>query len=562
MKSMNLQIYKTIGVISLMFIMILGGIIFFNTKDQQNNLTKEIERSADMLTDAVHSGMIYPMAMGSGRTVQQQMVNLKKSMTEMEVYIFGFDKTIAYSTEKETLGKNLTESIHSPNLAAALDRLLKDDKSPDGGYEETVEGKPYLSVMRPIHNENRCHHCHGKSLSVLGGLMVRQSTEKMYGLLTKIRTKNSIWGIIGCFMAMVALFLLITQWVIQPIRHLIKGLSESTEQVASASSQVSSASQSVAEGTSQQAAGLEETSSSIDLMASMTRKNADNAGLANTLTMETSLVVDEANRFMAELTESMRKISSAGEETAKIIKTIDEIAFQTNLLALNAAVEAARAGEAGAGFAVVADEVRHLAMRAADAAKSTTNLIEGTVKNVRKGSEIVSRTNEAFVKVATGAKKVSQLVGEITAASQEQAQGIEQISKVMVEMDKVVQKNAASAEESASAAEEMNAQALQVNGIIQDLVAIVGSSNGAHNGGVTVAKRARPAVGRLYHTTANLLHHGVSEGQAPVIGETLPRKQNKRKKAVEGKRAPQKDPKEVIPLHEGKEKDEEVLRNF
>ena len=209
----------------------------------------------------------------------------------------------------------------------------------------------------------------------------------------------------------VAIGIFLTRSITKPVNRVIEGLSEGAEQVASASSQVSSASQSLAEGASEQAAGLEETSSSIEEMASMTKQNADNANQANTLMTETSQVVNEANHAMVELTGSMKEITTASEETAKIIKTIDEIAFQTNLLALNAAVEAARAGEAGAGFAVVADEVRNLAMRASDAAKNTANLIEGSVKKIKNGSDIVTKTNEAFAKVATGAKKVGELVG-------------------------------------------------------------------------------------------------------------------------------------------------------
>ncbi len=203
----------------------------------------------------------------------------------------------------------------------------------------------------------------------------------------------------------------------------------------------------LAEAASEQAASVEETSSSLEEMSSMTKQNADNANNANNLMKDANQVIASANTSMSDLTSSMGEISKASEETQKIVKTIDEIAFQTNLLALNAAVEAARAGEAGAGFAVVADEVRNLAMRAADAAKSTADLIEGTVKKIKGGVDLVETTNDGFSKVADSSNKVGSLLGEIAAASQEQAQGIEQINIAVTEMDKVTQQNAAGSEE-------------------------------------------------------------------------------------------------------------------
>jgi methyl-accepting chemotaxis protein len=200
---------------------------------------------------------------------------------------------------------------------------------------------------------------------------------------------------------------------------------------------------------------------------------------------------------MGELINAMQDISAASDETAKIIRTIDEIAFQTNLLALNAAVEAARAGEAGAGFAVVAAEVRNLAMRAAEAAKNTANLIETTTIKVRDGSLLVSKTADNFTKVASSSNRVKELVEEIAAASHEQAQGVDQINKAVTEMDKVVQQNAANAEESASASEELPAQAEQMKSIVAGLVTVVSgtetaSSSVAKIGGVARTRGRAP----------------------------------------------------------------------
>jgi len=288
-----------------------------------------------------------------------------------------------------------------------------------------------------------------------------------------------IAGLIAAILIGIIVAVFIIKNITSAITRIIEGLTEGSSQVASASSQVASASQSLAEGASEQAASIEETSSSLEEMSSMTKQNADNAGQADSLMKETIQVVQCANESMADLTTAMETISQASEETQKVVKTIDEIAFQTNLLALNAAVEAARAGEAGAGFAVVAEEVRNLALRSAEAAKNTAVLIEGTVKKVGSGSELVEKTNAEFSKVEQSSSKVGELVGEISAASNEQSQGIGQVNIAVTEMDKVVQQNAASAEESASASEELNAQAEQMKSIVNDLAMMVGGSGKA-----------------------------------------------------------------------------------
>lgn len=241
-----------------------------------------------------------------------------------------------------------------------------------------------------------------------------------------------------------------------------------TEQVGSASTQIASGSQSLAQGANEQASSLEEISSSLEEMSSMTKQNSSNAHQANTLMAEARDVVCKGKDAMGQVKTTIDEIKKAAEGTAKIVKTIDEIAFQTNLLALNAAVEAARAGEAGKGFAVVAEEVRNLAQRSAVAAKNTAELIEGSQKYADQGVVVSTGAAETMEAIMTSSEKVAQLIAEISAASNEQAQGIEQINTGVADMNKVTQQNAANSEESASAAEELNSQA-------QELAAMVGS---------------------------------------------------------------------------------------
>ncbi len=327
-------------------------------------------------------------------------------------------------------------------------------------------------------------------------------------------------------LAALALLYVLGRSISRPITFAVAGLTESVEQVASAAGQVSDSSQQLAEGASEQAASIEETSSSLEEMSSMTKQNASNATQANQLMREASGVVKNANESMELLTVSMQEITRASEDTQKIIKTIDEIAFQTNLLALNAAVEAARAGEAGAGFAVVADEVRNLALRAAEAASNTAGLIEGTVKKIREGASLVGKTNEDFQKVSLTVSKSGEIIGEIAEASQEQARGIEQINRAVNEMDKVTQQNAANAEESASASEEMAAQARQMKEYVQSITSLVEGE----------AKRKRQASART---------GGLRE--TVVRASTQPRKALPHQGKAKTASAPKKSVKEIAP---------------
>ncbi len=327
----------------------------------------------------------------------------------------------------------------------------------------------------------------------------------------------------------------------------LQQVAEATEQVSAGSQQISSGAQSLAQGANEQASSLEEVSSSLEEMASMTKQNAENANQAKNLATEANNNALQGSEAMNRMSSAINKIKESSDQTAKIVKTIDEIAMQTNLLALNAAVEAARAGEAGRGFAVVAEEVRNLAQRSAEAAKNTANMIEESVRNADEGVKISQDVAKSFEAITASVKKVNDLIAEIAAASQEQAQGIDQVNTAVAQMDKVTQQNAANSEESASAAEELSSQAEELQSMVAQFVL-----SSAAAGGTKV------------HAVNQLLHHTQESQKTPAAGQTKKLKPSSSfqpknvaakpiiKKSGNGKT----DPEEIIPMND------EILKEF
>ena len=253
------------------------------------------------------------------------------------------------------------------------------------------------------------------------------------------------------------------------------------EQVTSASSEISSGSQELAQGASEQASTLEEVSSNIQEIASMSRQNETNSKEARSLSDDARETATRGMSSMKKLSVAVEKIKSSSDSTAKIVKTIEEIAFQTNLLALNAAVEAARAGDAGKGFAVVAEEVRNLAMRSAEAAKTTAQLIEEAVTNTNEGVKLNTEVSQNFEEINAQIEKVSAVVSEIAAASEQQNQGVTQINSAVEQLNLVTQQSAANSEESASTAEELASQSQDMLGLIETYK-LSGSLQGRNGG--------------------------------------------------------------------------------
>ena len=267
----------------------------------------------------------------------------------------------------------------------------------------------------------------------------------------------AVFSLVG--IVAVGLVIFIVRNIVRTLEAMVNSLKSGSEQVTAAATQVSASAQSLSQGATEQAASLEETSASMEEMSSMTRNNAAHSQEAAALMVHVDTAVTGAHTALGDMTHSMASILDSSKKVAKIIKTIDEIAFQTNILALNAAVEAARAGEAGMGFAVVADEVRNLAQRSAQAAKDTATLIEESISNSQQGNVKVETVGQSITAIVDSVGKVRGLISEVSEASQQQTQGIQQVAEAISQMEKVTQSTAANAEESAAASEELSGQA-------------------------------------------------------------------------------------------------------
>jgi len=315
----------------------------------------------------------------------------------------------------------------------------------------------------------------------------------------------------------IAASLLIVRSINRALTLTSQSLSQGSMQVASASGQVSAASQSLAEGSSEQAASLEEISSSLEELSSTTKNNATAAGSAKASANDARTSAEDGASEMQKMQAAMEAIRQSSSDIAKILKTIDEIAFQTNILALNAAVEAARAGEAGMGFAVVADEVRNLAQRCAVAAKETAEKISDATTRSEQGVDLSNRVAASLTQILEKARQVDSLVAEVASASGEQSRGIEQINGAIGQLDKVTQSNAASAEETASASEELNAQSEELRQSALQLAALVGLSE--QDAGASThahaAKKAPKAPVRA-HSPSQIKSHAQAPAPAPA----------------------------------------------
>ena len=436
----------------------------------------------------------------------------------LEFSLFSPQGVVTYSSDSKFLNKTLPPDVRAA-LASKPDRF------------ECLTNDAF-EIYAPQVVTTDCLRCHTswKIGDNGGALLCRFSTDSLTQSkqasatsMGKIKSSQITNGLVATILIagfFVILAIVVVRYQIAaPLAVVLEHLTGASNQVRASSGQISSASQTLAAGASQQAASLEETSASLEELSAMTKRNAENAREAKELANHARRAAEAGTSDIQHMSEAMDAIKQASNNIAKIIKSIDEIAFQTNILALNAAVEAARAGEAGMGFAVVADEVRNLAQRSAQAARETAAKIEDSITKSDRGVQISQQVSKSFEEIMETIRKVDDLVVNIASASKEQSDGIGQVSTAVSEVDKVTQSNAANAEQSAAAALELNAQGEALKEALSKMMQLTAGAKAAAEieSGSADAPSAPPASGK-----PPIRHSGHVRSTAGATGQTAP----------------------------------------
>ena len=474
--------------------------------------TRQSSRNTDTLTGEFLPGLV-------------SLAQLQKAVLHLKSITFQFAlarddagmnaQKIAFQTETEKLSrsleklKSLASDAQSSRLIAELRAVAAGSRSAAEKFQAELRGGDFEKAMATLDQEVTPAQA---SVEAALEALTQQYFHLSQGagvttaqLITKADRFGRIGAIVlgGLTVLCLAITLTATRLISRRLRDTNRVLNASTGIVQENASTVASSSQTLAEGSSSQAASLEETSASLEELSSMTKRNAESAEQAKQAATRARKSADAGVGHMTAMAAAMSTIKASSDDIAKIIKTIDEIAFQTNILALNAAIEAARAGEAGLGFAVVAEEVRALAQRSATAAKETAAKIEDSVAKSQQGAQISSEVAASFETIQQQIRHLDSLVGEIATASREQTQGLSQVTTAVSQMDQITQANAATAEETAAASQELNTQATALSEAVASLRSVIGEKSLSHpeaqdeEGETSVAPRSDRGAAQL-----------------------------------------------------------------
>ena len=475
---MNLSVNQKVGSLVLLAsatMLAFAGVVFYEFEQNVKNerdletistaLTNHLE--ADMMHDALRSDVLSATLAGIKKDESAGKDVLKELDNHIGIFRTAIEKSEKLDLDDST--KAALASVEQPlneytKLASELaKKAIQDPAAGESGMADF--GKKFQDLER--------------SMSTASGLIEsRAEAIKASAEESKKLFLNFLFVGIGVSILLLNLFgWIVAKSIPRSFMLLIDRLAIGAAQIESASGHIASSSESLASSTTEQAASLEETSASLEEIASMTKNNAENSREAKDLTGAMREVADTGASDMDKMAHAMAAIKESSNNIAKIIKTIDEIAFQTNILALNAAVEAARAGEAGMGFAVVAEEVRNLALRSASAARETAEKIEDSIQKSSAGVQINAKVSLSLADIVSKARQADELVAQISIASNEQSQGIDQINSSVSQMDAMTQNNAAGAEESANVSADLRTQSTQLTQLVQELQTLVGGKS-------------------------------------------------------------------------------------
>jgi methyl-accepting chemotaxis protein len=441
--------FRLLQILTGIMALILTTIILFALIGERLMMRRLVEHEGELLAAAVQGAMSESLAIGDSEAVNEQFAALRETVPDVEIYVFDGQGLVSFATNPESVGTEL-EQVTSSELNWTGSNESSDEPWRETSFEEEVAGVPTLSVVRPILNAPRCHHCHGSSRELLGGILVRSSTKRAKRAIRNSRNLNIMVGLFGLGGGLLLMRRMLVRVVRELLRDVITGgevmaassadlttvftqLSKDSVSAAGRSESVANSVASVNEGLSSIAVSMEESSAATDAinvaveqMTSSVGEIAREAAGAAKVTGEAAARADEATAMIAGL-------GDEADEIGSVIKVINSISEQINLLALNATIESARAGQAGRGFAVVADEIKKLARETSEATTVIQNRIggiqestAGLVHQVEGFSELMGTVNATVSTIAAAVEEQVAVTDEIASGVSHSSAGVRQ----------------------------------------------------------------------------------------------------------------------------------------
>lgn len=421
--------------------------------------------------------------------VIQSRIGLSGEMLQKNGFKHARMALVNTATSRTMAGNDPADESSNIEIASTLNQWLGNDANTGTSHEFDVEGTPTYVTFVPMTSAGQLTSGgEGSSELVLTAFVPERDI--LVGARAAART-TSILAAIAAVILILSIWL-ISRGIAKQLRVAIESLTASSSHVSVASTQLADSSQVMTNGANNQAALVQETSSSLLQITAQTKQNVENASQASNTTNEARNAASTGREAMNRMSTVIGEINESSNRTAKIISTIDEIAFQTNLLALNAAVEAARAGEAGKGFAVVAEEVRNLAQRSADAARETSTLIEESQRNAKNGVEVSNEVENILKQIDEGVQTGTELINEVHSASREQSEGVSQAQTAMSEIDKLTNTNVVTSEEVANSGQKLAALSSELDKVVSTLAFVVEGARSARS--IQSARNAAPSA--------------------------------------------------------------------